>query len=129
MISSEVSDQVEDEGDTVSYTCQATGEPVPTISWYFNGAPVNNDTDVNKYNIMEMEVNTTTINSTLTIINVKSSDVGTYTCNATNVISSDTSSGVLTVNGELLFLQCIINTYMLFNSGPKHYHASRRTTV
>ena len=29
------------------------------------------------------------------------SDVGTYTCNATNVVSSDTSSGVLTVNGEL----------------------------
>ena len=100
MISSEVSDQVEDEGDTVSYVCQATGEPVPTINWYFNGAPVNNYTDVNKYNIMEMEVNTTTINSTLTIVNVKSSDVGTYTCNATNVVSSDTSSGVLTVNGE-----------------------------
>ena len=100
MISSEVSDQVEDEGNTVSFTCQATGEPVPTISWYFNGAPVNNDTDVNKYNVMEMEVNTTTINSTLTIMNVESSDVGTYTCNATNVVSSDTSSGVLTVNGE-----------------------------
>ena len=102
MISSEVLDQAEDEGDTVSFVCQATGEPVPTISWYFNGAPVNNDTDVNKYNIMEMEVNTTTINTTLTVINVESSDVGTYTCNATNVISSDTSSGVLTVNGELM---------------------------
>ena len=32
--------------------------------------------------------------------NVQSSDVGTYTCNATNVLSSDTKSGVLTVNGE-----------------------------
>jgi len=30
--------------------------------------------------------------------------VGTYTCNATNVVSSDTSSGVLTVNGEDYFI-------------------------
>ena len=47
-----------------------------------------------------ISVNTITINS-ITIMNVESSDVGTYTCNATNVVSSDTSSGVLTVNGEL----------------------------
>ena len=52
--------------------------------------------------ISMMLLNTTTINSTLTIMNVQSSDVGTYTCNATNVLSSNTSSGVLTVNGELL---------------------------
>ena len=90
------------EGDMVSFTCQATGGPFPTITWHFNGNLVNNDTDVNKYEILLMEVNTTTINSTLTIMNVQSSDVGTYTCNATNVVSTDTSSGVLTVNGELL---------------------------
>ena len=94
-------DQTEDEEGTDSFTCQATGGPVPTISWYFNGAPVNNETDVDKYDITDMEVDTTTISSTLTIMSVESSDVGTYTCNATNVVSSDTSSGVLTVNGEL----------------------------
>ena len=94
-------DETQDEGDTASFTCQATGEPVPTISWYFNGIPISNDTDVDKYDISETSVNTTTINSTLTIMSVQSSDVGTYTCNATNVVSSDTSSGVLTVNGEL----------------------------
>ena len=99
-ISPEVMDEVQDEGGTDSFTCQATGEPVPTISWYFNGTSVNNDTDVDKYDIIDMEVNTTTISSTLTIMSVESSDVGTYTCNATNVVSSDTSSGVLTVNGE-----------------------------
>ena len=52
-----------------------------------------------KYTIEMMSSNTTTIHNTLTIISVESSDVGTYTCNATNVISTDTSSGVLTVNG------------------------------
>ena len=99
-ISPDVMDEIQDEGDDASFTCQATGEPVPTISWYFNGIPISNDTDVDKYEISESSVNTTTINSILTIMSVQSSDVGTYTCNATNVVSSDTSSGVLTVNGE-----------------------------
>ena len=95
-------DQIQDEGTTASFTCQATGEPVPTISWYFNGAALLADGAT--YTISETSVNTTTINSTLVIMSVQSSDVGTYTCNATNVVSSDTSSGVLTVNGELLIL-------------------------
>ena len=94
-------DQTKDEGDTTSFTCQATGGPVPTISWYFNGALM---ADGATHTISETLVNITTINSTLTIMSVESSDVGTYTCNATNVVSSDTSSGVLTVNGELQIL-------------------------
>ena len=96
-ISPEVMNKIQDEGDTASFTCQATGEPVPIISWYFNSALL---ADGATHTILETSVNTTTINSTLTIISVESSDVGTYTCNATNVVSSDTSSGVLTINGE-----------------------------
>ena len=97
-VSLEVLDQIQDEGTTASFTCQATGEPVPAIGWYFNSILLANGT---KYTISEASVNTTTINSILTIMSVESSNVGTYTCNATNVVSSDTSSGVLTVNGEL----------------------------
>ena len=96
-ISIEVMDQTQDEGNNASFTCQATGGPVPTISWYFNGTLL---ADGATHTISETSVNITTINSTLTIMSVESSDVGTYTCNATNVVSSDTSSGVLTVNGE-----------------------------
>ena len=102
-ISPEVMDQTQDEGGTASFTCQATGGPVPTISWYFNDAPVD-EANMMKYTISMMSVNTTTINSTLTIMSVESSYVGTYTCNATNVVSSDNSSGVLTVNGESICL-------------------------
>ena len=97
-ISPEVMDEIQDEGATASFTCQAIGEPVPIISWYFNGTRL---ADGATHTISEISINTTTINSTLTIMNVESSDVGTYTCNATNIISSDTSYGVLTVNGEL----------------------------
>ena len=94
----EVLNQTENERGTAFFTCQATGEPVPIISWYFNGALLTNGA---KHTISETSVNTTTINSRLMVMSVESSDVGTYTCNATNVVSSDTSSGVLTVNGEL----------------------------
>ena len=90
--------QTQNEGDNASFTCQATGEPIPIISWYFNGSVLL----VNgmKHVVSMISLNTTTNSSTLTIMNVQSSDAGTYTCNATNVISGDNSYGVLTVNGE-----------------------------
>ena len=89
-------DQTQVEGYSVSFSCQATGEPVPTISWYFNDVPVNMS---NKHNISIITVNMTSINSILIVKGVGSSDVGTYTCNATNILSTDISSGVLSVNG------------------------------
>ena len=92
-------DQTHNEGDTASFTCQADGEPLPTISWYFNDIPLD-ESDTSKYTITDRHLDTFVMDI-LNIMNVQSSDVGTYTCNATNVVSSDTSSGVLTVNGEL----------------------------
>ena len=94
--------QLQIRGDISSFVCQVTGQPVPNISWYFNGTTVN-EANTMKYTISMMSLNITTISSTLTIMNVQSSDVGTYTCNATNLISSDTSAGVLMVNGKWLF--------------------------
>ena len=102
-IIAQVMDDTENEGDTASFTCQATGEPDPTISWYFNDVPVD-VTNTTKYTVSVTSLNVTTSSSTLSIMSVQSSDVGTYTCNATNVVSSDTSSGVLTVNGEDYFI-------------------------
>ena len=125
-------DQTQNEGDIVSFTCQATGEPVPTITWYFNSAPVD-EANTMKYIISMMSLNITTISSTLTIINVQSSDVGTYTCNATNLVSGDASSGVLTVNGETLkysyfiyiettlqFVHCVAMSITLYHSIGNH---------
>ena len=47
-----------------------------------------------------MALNESIIESTLVIINAESSDVGTYTCEAENIIGIDQSSGILTVNGK-----------------------------
>ena len=94
-------DQNANEIGTATFTCKATSELVATIIWYFNNVPID-EANTMKYKITNLSFNTTTITNTLTIMSVESSDVGTYTCNATKLVSSDTSSGVLTVKGELL---------------------------
>ena len=115
--------QTQNQGDTASFTCQATGEPVPTISWYFNGTTVN-EAEILKYTISVISLNSTTISKMLTIMSVESSDAGTYMCNATNVIFTDTISGVLTVNGELYYP--FINEKPIFRLLRKPYNIAHR---
>jgi len=89
-----------DKYQTATLTCQAIGEPVPNISWYFNGVMID-VSDINKYMIMSTSINTTTTENRLTVYNVTSSDVGNYTCLASNMINNDSKTGYLQVNGEL----------------------------
>ena len=90
---------LENETNPTIFSCQATGEPVPSISWYFKGVVINvSDTSI--YNISNT-MRETIVTSSLTITNAKSSDVGTYTCQAENIIGIDQSSGILTVNGKV----------------------------
>ena len=98
----ELVDQFENETNPSSFTCEATGEPVANISWYFNGVMIN-VSDINKYMIMSTSINTITIESRLVVYNAASFDVGTYVCIATNELGSDRSVGVLTVNGKKMF--------------------------
>ena len=89
-------DMLENEKLPSVFTCQAEGEPVPTIRWYFNKIMIN-ISDV-KYNVSS-SVNGITVTSVFTIVSTQSSDVGRYTCFAENIIGSDQRFGVLTVNG------------------------------
>ena len=89
--------------ENVTFLCQAVGEPVPDISWYFNGVMINVSDNSSKYMIVSRSLNITTTENTLTVYNVTSPDVGTYTCNASNIIGSVTSSGILTVTSEFLY--------------------------
>ena len=102
LVQAEITDEVPDllvnETNEITFSCQAVGEPVPDISWYFNAVMIN-VSDASKYNNSDT-VNGTVVNSLLTIMNAQSSDVGTYTCYAENIIGSDQSSGILTVNGK-----------------------------
>ena len=88
------------ENDNITFTCQAVGEPVPDISWYFNGVMINVAENSSKYMIVSRSLNITTTENILTVYNVTSSDVGTYTCNSSNINGSVTSSGILTVTSK-----------------------------
>ena len=89
-------DQVQTKGNAVTFTCQATSEPISSIDWYFNGIPVNQS---DKYQISTEVLKYNSRISTLRVNSLESSDVGTYTCYAANGESTNSSSGVLSVNG------------------------------
>ena len=94
-----INNEIRNQSQNITFLCQAVGEPVPDISWYFNGVMINVSDNSSKYMIMSRSLNITTTENTLTAYNVTSSDVGTYTCNATNVVGNDSTSGHLQVNG------------------------------
>ena len=96
-----VMDMLENETNPIIFSCQAVGEPIPAISWYFNGAMIN-ISDVSKYSVLNTS-NGTMVTSALSIMNAESPDVGTYTCYAENIIGNDSSSGILIVNGMCVF--------------------------
>ena len=98
-IINDIVDLVENESNPVTFSCQAIGEPLPTISWYFNDVMINSSDD-NEYNI-STSLNGTAVTSILTVVNAQSSDVGTYTCIVENIIGSDQSSGKLTASSKL----------------------------
>ena len=89
---------VGNETNPVTFSCEATGEPVPTIIWHFNSIMIITFNS-NKYNISN-STNGSVITSVFTILNTQSSDVGTYTCYAKNDFGDDQNSAVLTINGK-----------------------------
>ena len=109
IIGYEVKDQIINESNSAFFTCQAIGTSNIAITWYYNGNLLNEENTM-KYIILSWrQLNATVITSQLKILKAKSSDVGTYVCNATDVASTDISSGILTVNGELLLLLLVNN--------------------
>ena len=97
-IINDVADLVENERNPVTFSCQATGEPVPNIIWHFNGVMINTS-NISKYNTSN-STNGNVITSAFTILSTQSSDVGNYTCYAENDFGNDQNSGVLTINGK-----------------------------
>ena len=95
-----INNEVRNQKDNITFLCQTVGEPIPDISWYFNGVMINVSDNSSKYMIVSRSLNITTTENTLTVYNVTSSDVGTYTCNSSNIIGSVTSSGILTVTSK-----------------------------
>ena len=92
VILSDVTDLSDVGTDKANFSCQAMGEPVPDISWYINDVMINASANSSKYMIVSRSLNITTTENILTVYSVTSSDVGVYTCTATNVIGTATSN-------------------------------------
>ena len=75
--------QVKTEGDSVTLSCKADGNPVPTISWTINGSQM----DVRGNPRISFSKN----KQQLTISDMKRTDTGTYRCVASNKFGNATS--------------------------------------
>ena len=79
------------EGDNVTLSCNASGNPVPSISWTRNGSLLNSSVP---------RISFEAGNRQLTITNVNRADSGEYRCVADNSEGNDTS------NATTLDVQC-----------------------
>ena len=115
-----MTDVLENETNPVTFSCQATGEPVPTITWYFDGVMIN-VSNKSKYNVTSL-INDTMVTNIITIVNARLSDAGIYNCCAENSIDIDCSAGVLTVNGMFGVLTFVY----IYTADIYAYHANFR---
>ena len=76
-------DTTADISETVSFTCSASGIPLPDISWFKDNSPL--DPDV--VNITTTTNGTSSISSVLVLSDLVLSDAGQYSCNASHPIS------------------------------------------
>lgn len=78
-------------GSTVMFVCVVTGNPLPTIEWYFEGNPLTNSSRTFSEIIIE------TATSVLEICGLEVRDTGLYKCVGKNLVSSDSAAVNLTV--------------------------------
>ena len=77
-------------GADVKFSCQATGDPTPTLRWTLSGGkPLPNN---NRFTVLS--------NGDLEIKTVLQTDSRTYTCRGTNRFGEVTDTTILTVNGQ-----------------------------
>ena len=79
------------EGVALVLECQTTGDPVPSVAWFFNSVQVPNS---------ETSHISQAANNYLVFSSVRTTDRGQYVCQATNMAGQDSSSLQLTVYGK-----------------------------
>ena len=93
------------EGDNVTLSCNADGNPKPTISWTRNRSPVTKS-DNSRISFSEDK-------KQLTITNVSRTDSGEYQCVANNSLGNATS------DAALLDVQCKKSVLFLIDQNPQ----------
>ena len=73
--------------ETHTFTCETMGGPNNTFEWTFTGSA-----------LMDANITSTSLQSTLTISNVTESEGGEYTCTVSNLAGNDSDSSTLYVS-------------------------------
>ena len=89
-------------GSTVSLSCFAAGNPVPTITWSRDGQPLVETADNIRYAIGHDVTAHGDVIGYVNISRVGVADGGWYTCTATNEVGSESYHGRLLVFGKIL---------------------------
>ena len=75
------------EGENITLSCNATGNPEPSISWIKDGFPINSN----------FRITFSQDNKRLRITNISRTDSGEYQCMARNRVGNDTSNSKVNV--------------------------------
>ena len=92
-------DATEHERDNVTFECFGTGEPTPTVSWFFRGSQLP-AMGSNKYAIAGFGESNF---GALTVFNLTYDDHGMYTCNVSNGLRAISASAELQVQGIIYY--------------------------
>ena len=96
------------QGEMMTLSCNATGNPEPSISWVKDGSPINSNS----------RINFSQGNKRLTITNISKTDSGKYRCVARNRVGNDTLNSrvdVLCMCQTLLFPSLTCHTVFLIS--------------
>ena len=85
------SSQTVDDGETVFLVCSVTGNPEPSLGWFYEG------TAVAELGIKRVRV----VNGRLKIRTIKLSDAGTYSCVASNEVATARREIEVTVRSKV----------------------------
>ena len=95
------------EGDNVTLSCNASGNPVPTITWTRNGSVLISSVPRISFRAESRE---------LTITTIDTADSGEYQCVANNSVGNDTSDAA-TIDVQRKYGLCVcfsISTYSVW---------------
>ena len=106
-----------DEETSITFTCEATGDPMPTLMWSRTSKTLSDRVSMGNAVITEDG----SVSVKLTIINASREDTGEYVCTANNCVGNDSRSVQSTINGKidialLKRIALLLNTFIIMCS-------------